>query len=58
MPKRLFVVNVVIYPVFTIGVISSIYASMLVPKDYAQTALMSSGIINRIATILLTLFIV
>ncbi len=35
----------------------SLYASMLVPKDYAQATLMSSGIINGIATILLTLFI-
>jgi hypothetical protein len=56
-PKRLFVVNVIVSAVFTIGVLSSIYASMLVPKDYAQAALMSSGIINGIATILLTLFI-
>lgn len=56
-PKRLFVINVIISAVFTIGVLSSIYASLLVPKDYAQTALMSSGIINGIATILLTLFI-
>lgn len=56
-PKRLFCINVIISAVFTIGVLSSIYASMLVPKDYAQAALMSSGIINGIATILLTLFI-
>lgn len=56
-PKRLFIINVIISAVFTIGVLSSIYASMLVPKDYAQAALMSSGIINGIATILLTLFI-
>lgn len=56
-PKRLFIINVIISAVFTIGVLSSIYASILVPKDYAQAALMSSGIINGIATILLTLFI-
>lgn len=56
-PKRLFCINVIISAVFTIGVLSSIYASMLVPNDYAQAALMSSGIINGIATILLTLFI-
>lgn len=56
-PKRLFCINVIISAVFTIGVLSSIYASMLVPKDYAQAALMSSGIINGIATIFLTLFI-
>ncbi|WP_042357143.1 lipid II flippase Amj family protein [Bacillus rubiinfantis] len=56
-PKRLFIINIIISAVFTIGVLSSIYASMLVPKDYAQAALMSSGIINGVATILLTLFI-
>ncbi|MGE6256340.1 lipid II flippase Amj family protein [Heyndrickxia sporothermodurans] len=55
-PKRLFVINVIISAVFTIGVLSSIYASMLVP-EYSQAALLSSGIINGIATILLTLFI-
>ncbi|EIT83937.1 hypothetical protein A374_17919 [Fictibacillus macauensis ZFHKF-1] len=56
-PRRLFVINVLISAVFTIGVLSSIYASMLVPPDQAQAALMSSGIINGIATILLTLFV-
>ncbi|MFP7202160.1 lipid II flippase Amj family protein [Lysinibacillus halotolerans] len=56
-PKRLFVVNVIVSAIFTIGVLSSLYASMLVPEDYAQAALMSSGVINGIATILLTLFI-
>ncbi len=56
-PKRLFVINIVVSAIFTTGVLSSIYASMLVPTDYAQAALMSSGIINGIATILLTLFI-
>ena len=30
---------------------------MLVPEDSAPTALMSSGIINGVATILLTMFI-
>ncbi|MGF9891233.1 DUF2837 family protein [Priestia megaterium] len=43
--------------VFVFSVLSSIYASMLVPSDYSQAALMSSGIINSVATILLTLFI-
>jgi hypothetical protein len=56
-PKRLFVINIIISAIFTTGVLSSIYASLLVPKYYAQAALMSSGIINGIATILLTLFI-
>ncbi|MGJ7922406.1 lipid II flippase Amj family protein [Neobacillus sp. LXY-4] len=56
-PKRIFVVNVIISAIYTVGVLSSIYASMLVPKDYGQAASMSSGIINGVATILLTLFI-
>lgn len=55
-PKRLFVINVMTSAILTIGVLSSIYASMLVP-EYRETALMSSGIINGVATILLTLFI-
>lgn len=56
-PKRLFVLNVIISAIFTTGVISSIYASMLVPAKVSQAALMSSGVINGIATIILTLFI-
>ncbi|MGM9987689.1 MAG: lipid II flippase family protein [Bacillaceae bacterium] len=56
-PKRLFVMNVMISAIFTIGVLSSIYASMLVPSGSVQAAIMSSGIINGIATILLTVFI-
>ncbi|RSD29069.1 lipid II flippase Amj family protein [Mesobacillus subterraneus] len=56
-PKRLFVINVAVSAVFTIGVLSSLYATMLVPADHIATATMSSGIINGIATILLTLFI-
>jgi hypothetical protein len=56
-PKRLFVINVIITGIYTVGVLSSLYASIIVPKDYAQAAVMSSGIINGVATILLTLFI-
>ncbi|ALC89157.1 hypothetical protein AM500_04640 [Bacillus sp. FJAT-18017] len=56
-PKRLFIINVIISAVFTTGVLSSIYASMLVPRDFSQAAMMSSGIINGIATILLTIFV-
>ncbi|MBM7583645.1 hypothetical protein JOC86_000182 [Bacillus pakistanensis] len=56
-PKRLFVTNVMITAIYTVGVLSSVFASLLVPEIYAQTAVLSSGIINGIATILLTLFI-
>jgi hypothetical protein len=55
-PKRLFVVNVAITAIYTVGVLAALYASLLVP-EYAQAAAMSSGIINGVATILLTLFI-
>ncbi|CAM3866252.1 lipid II flippase Amj family protein [Mesobacillus zeae] len=56
-PKRLFVLNIVISAVYTTGVMSALYASLIVPEDYRQAAVLSSGIINGIATILLTLFI-
>ncbi|OUB17919.1 hypothetical protein BK708_21330 [Bacillus thuringiensis serovar yunnanensis] len=55
-PKRLFITNIVITSVYTIGVLSSLYASLLVPEN-AASAIMSSGIINGIATILLTIFV-
>lgn len=56
-PKRIFLLNILISAVFTVGVLSSIYASILLPKDYAQSAVLSSGVINGIATILMTLFV-
>lgn len=55
-PKRLFVINVLITAIYTIGVLSSLYASLIAPQN-AAAAIMSSGIINGIATILLTVFI-
>lgn len=56
-PKRLFVINVIISAVYTVGILSSLYASMIVPEEYSQATLLSSGIINGVATILLSLFI-
>lgn len=56
-PKRLFIINVLISSVLTVGVLSAIYASLLVPEGSAQAAMMSSGIINGVATILLSLFV-
>ncbi|WP_445488921.1 lipid II flippase family protein [Niallia sp. 03133] len=56
-PKRIFIINIIVSAVFTVGVLSAIYASMLVPADYKSVVSMSSGIINGVATILLTLFI-
>ncbi|BCB05122.1 lipid II flippase Amj family protein [Bacillus sp. KH172YL63] len=55
-PKRLFFINMVITAVYTIGVLAALYAALLVP-DRQASATMASGLINGIATILLTLFI-
>ena len=55
-PVKLFVINIVITAIYTIGVLSALYASLLVP-EYKTTAIMASGLINGIATILLIIFI-
>ncbi|WP_144510068.1 lipid II flippase Amj family protein [Bacillus sp. FJAT-22090] len=55
-PYKLFLVNMVITAIYTIGVLSALYAALLAP-DRASTAIMASGLINGIATILLVLFI-
>ncbi|MCA1038278.1 lipid II flippase Amj family protein [Bacillus infantis] len=55
-PKRLFAVNVVISGIYTVGILAALYASALAP-EYKGAAMMSSGIINGFATILLTLFV-
>lgn len=55
-PVKLFVMNIVITAIYTIGVLSSLYAGLLVPELKA-TAVMASGLINGVATILLIIFI-
>lgn len=55
-PMKLFVINIVITAIYTIGVLSALYATLLVP-ELKTTAVMASGLINGIATILLILFI-
>ncbi|OEH94257.1 hypothetical protein BFG57_09290 [Bacillus solimangrovi] len=55
-PKRLFVVNMLITAIYTIGVLSALYAALLAPER-ATTAIMASGLINGIATILLVIFV-
>ncbi|GIM27607.1 hypothetical protein CPJCM30710_02730 [Clostridium polyendosporum] len=55
-PKRLLLLNTVITGIYTIGVLSAYYASIYVPdKRLAVSA--SSGMINGIASILLTIFV-
>lgn len=55
-PIKLFVINIIITAIYTIGVLSALYATLLVP-ELKTTAVMASGLINGIATILLILFI-
>ncbi|MCE4044172.1 MAG: lipid II flippase Amj family protein [Lysinibacillus fusiformis] len=55
-PLQLFITNIVITAIYTIGVLSALYATLLVP-ELKTTAVMASGLINGIATILLILFI-
>lgn len=55
-PIRLFLVNMVITAIYTIGVLSALYAALIVPER-ATTAIMASGLVNGIATILLVIFV-
>ncbi|MFJ8072249.1 lipid II flippase family protein, partial [Peribacillus sp. NPDC096447] len=52
----LFLINMVITAIYTIGVLSALYAALIAPER-ATTAIMASGLINGIATILLIIFI-
>ncbi len=55
-PIRLFFVNMIITAIYTIGVLSALYAALLVPER-GVTATMASGLINGLATILLVIFV-
>ncbi|ASB90988.1 lipid II flippase Amj family protein [Bacillus sonorensis] len=55
-PKRLFVLNMVITAIYTIGVLAALYAGVLVPER-STTAVMASGLVNGVATMLLSLFV-
>lgn len=53
---RFFALNMLITSIYTIGVLSALYAALLAPER-AATAIMASGLINGIATILLVIFV-
>ncbi|WP_274364046.1 lipid II flippase Amj family protein [Paenibacillus thermotolerans] len=55
-PKRLILLNCFVTAIYTIGVLSALLASTLT-TEYSTAASQSSGLINGIATILLTLLI-
>jgi hypothetical protein len=56
-PKRLLVSNALITGVYTIGVLAANYSATLVPSEHSLSAAASSGMINGLASILLTLFV-
>lgn len=56
MPRRLMALNVAVTAIYTTGVLSSLYAAYLYP-DRAVAASQSTGLINGMATILLTILI-
>jgi hypothetical protein len=55
-PKRFIIMNIFVTGFYTVGVLSSLYAAHLLPQ-YSTTASQASGLINGIATIMLTVFI-
>lgn len=55
-PVKLFFINMVVTVIYTIGVLSALYAAIIAPER-ANTAIMASGLVNGIATILLVIFI-
>lgn len=56
-PKRLLILNAVVTGIYTIGILAANYAALLVPEYARLSAVASSGMINGIASILLTFFI-
>lgn len=54
--KKFIILNILVTSFYTVGVLSSLYAAHLLPQ-FSTTASQASGIINGIATILLTVFI-
>jgi hypothetical protein len=56
-PKRLLLLNIVITAIYTIGILSAYYAAMFVSEEHYLAVSASSGIINGVATILLTILV-
>ena len=56
-PKRLLILNAAVTGIYTVGILAANYAALLVPEQSRLAAVGSSGMINGIASILLTFFI-
>lgn len=56
LPKRLLLLNCIVTAVYTVGVLAALYAAVLTPENQSA-AIMSSGLINGIATIIFAMFV-
>jgi hypothetical protein len=56
-PKRLLIINSLVTGIYTVGVLAANYSALLVTEQHRLAAAGSSGMINGLATILLTVFI-
>ncbi|TYS63974.1 DUF2837 family protein [Bacillus infantis] len=53
-PKRIMLMNMIVTAIYTTGILSALYASLVSP-DHSTASSMATGLINGFATILLTL---
>lgn len=56
-PKRLLILNTLVTGIYTIGVLAASYSATLVTEEHRLAVVASSGVINGVASILLTLLI-
>jgi len=56
-PKRLLILNSLVTGIYTVGVLAASYSAILVSEEHRLAVVASSGMINGIASILLTLLI-
>lgn len=55
-PKRIMLINMIVTAIYTSGILAALYASVLSP-EHSATSNMATGVVNGIATILLTLLL-
>lgn len=56
-PKRIFIYSILITGIYTVGVLAANYAAVLVSPQHRLAAVNSSGLINGMASLLLTLIV-
>lgn len=55
-PKRIMLINIIVTAIYTSGILAALYASVLNP-GHSATSNMATGVVNGVATILLTIFL-